>query len=764
MTERKTRDPFAGLIVDYVARNPTAPLRPRRLARQMGIDELEYPRFREAFAELRRAGRLGKRATAARTLVGRFHGTQRGFGFVRPEGPEPGEDIYVPLGSTGGALTGDLVVVELERRGRRGGSGRAGRGGTGSGGVGPRLSGEVVEVLERALEQVVGVLELVDGTWFLQPEGGRLTVPVVIDDPTTGVAGGGPPLRLAPGTKALVEIVEYPRGPGMLPAGVVRELLGAPGELEVETRSIVLAHGLPHRFSEAALEQARRAAEAAPVAPGAEPGTVDLTGLLVVTIDPEDARDYDDAVSLERAPDGATCELGVHIADVSRFVEEGSALDLEARERGTSVYFPRQVVPMLPPALSQGACALAPGQHRHALSVLITYDAEAGEVLGRRVRRSVIASRRRLTYEEAQQICDGHDCGAPVDVVDLLRSLERLARAIRRRRLRGGMLSLDLPEVSLVLDEAGHVVDARPEPDLFSHTLIEMLMVEANEAVAELLAQRGVPVMRRVHPPPKDDDFELLRRFARAAGHEFPDGPPGRAGLQRLIEAAKGRPESHVINLALLRSMRQACYSFGDEGHFALASERYCHFTSPIRRYPDLLVHRAVSRSLLGGPGPGPGDDAGALEALARHCTETERRAEAAEQELRQVLVLQHVAGRVGTTFRGVVTGVTGFGLFVQSPRFLVEGLLPQGRPGSGRWDISPDQGVARDPSTGAIYRLGDVVDVAIARVDVAQRHLDLELVSSSAPGRGGSRASTSCRRGAGAGAAARRSSSSRSR
>lgn len=751
MAEKKHQNPHVNQIADYLTRNPTAPLRPRRLARLMGIDELEYPRFREAFAELRRAGRIGRRAAkGAATVIGRFHGTQRGFGFVRPQGPEVRDDVYIPAGGTGGAISGDLVVVELTR---------ARRGGRGGAGGAPRLTGEVVEILERALEQVVGTLELVDGDWFLEPDGGQLVVPVAVDALPPGTAA------VAPGTKALVEIVDYPQGPGMLPAGVVRELIGPAGSLEVETRSVILARELPHVFSEAVLEQARRAAAQDPMGPGGEERT-DLTDLAILTIDPEEARDYDDAVSLERRADGVL-ELGVHIADVSHFVVEGSALDLEARERGTSVYFPRQVVPMLPPELSQGACALAPGVPRLALSVFIGYD-DDGEVLDRRVERSVIASRSRLTYEQAQRICDGDPAEVeggrvPAGIADLLRALEWLARRIRERRRRAGMLSLDLPEVRLVLDEGGRVIDARPEPDLFTHTLIEMFMVEANEAVAELLAARGVPVMRRVHPPPKDEDFDLLRRFARVAGHGFPEDRPGRKELQRLIEAVEGRPEGLVINLALLRSLQRAHYSVREEGHFALASEAYSHFTSPIRRYPDLVVHRMVSRYLLGVEDPEV-EDAEALEALARHCSETERRAEAAEQELRQVLVLQHLATRLGTTFEGVITGVASFGLFVQSPRFLVEGLLSQARLGDGPWEISPDRGVARDQGTGTTYRLGDLVEVAIARVDVAQRHLDLELVSSSGRGRRGSRASTSGRRARGAGGRARRNSSSRGR
>ncbi len=355
--------------------------------------------------------------------------------------------------------------------------------------------------------------------------------------------------------------------------------------------------------------------------------------------------------------------------------------------------------------------------------MFITYDAR-GEVLRSRMTESVIVSKQRLSYEQAQAICDGDPGGFPEEVVELVRDMEELARRLQARRRREGMLTLDLPEVTLVLDDSGRVIDARPAGREFSHTIIEMFMIEANEAVAELFANLEVPLVRRIHPPPDEESYGLLRALAETAGHPLPDREPTRRDLQKLLDAVAGLPEGYPINLTLLRSLQQARYSTAPEGHFALASGHYCHFTSPIRRYPDLLVHRQLTDHLRGRSLDHI--DAEELERRAEALSVTERRAEAAERELRQVLVLQHLAGRIGESFEGVVTGVTDFGLFVQSPRFLVEGLLRLEDLGREAWQADLDRGLVRGQRTGRVVRLGSVLKVTIAQVDVARRFLDL--------------------------------------
>ncbi|HUT78280.1 MAG TPA: ribonuclease R [Polyangia bacterium] len=684
-------------------------LKVRRLARMMGIADAEYGDFREAYKALRDSGRLLIGTTAALTLprgqdtlLGRFQSHPMGFGFVVPEEQSELGDLFVPPDLTGGAMSGDLVLARVVP-------------GQGRGKPGAR-SGEVLEIRERGLTRVVGTLEQEEGHWFVVPDGRRLGSPVVIRDaPVAGVGAG---------TKVVVDLIRYPAA-GELPVGVIIEALGQAGEPRAEILSVIRAHGLEERFSNEALEQARRAA--LDFDPRAAAGREDLTERVVITIDPETARDYDDAVSLDRDRSG-NLVLGVHIADVAHFVPEGSPLDLEARRRGTSVYFPRWVVPMLPETLSNGVCSLQEGIERYTKSVFVTYD-KAGRVLDRQIANTVIRSTKRLTYEQAQAICDGKTDGFDPRVVNLVGDLLVLARRIEARRTADGMIHLDLPEVELDLDDAGRVTGAHRGDAAYTHTMIEMFMVEANEAVAAAFAALGEPLLRRIHPPPSADDHAQLSAFVRACGHKLPSKPAHR-DLQALVEAARGRPEAHAINLALLRSFQRARYSTADEGHFALASRHYCHFTSPIRRYPDLTVHRALHAWLTGTLGRSGAEDrqarAETLERLAGDLSTAERRAQSAESEARLVLVLGLLAGRVGQTFAGVVTGVAEFGLFAQSPEFLVEGLIRLPDLGDDWWEVAAERGEVRGRTSGRRFRIGDPLEVRIAAVDISRRRIDL--------------------------------------
>jgi ribonuclease R len=696
---------YIDAILKYLSDRDYQPLKPRQLARLMGVAEEDYGSFRHAVKMLRDSGRVVMGAKDSltlpemgRELVGFFRPNPRGFGFVVPETPNSHGDLFIPPDATGGALNGDLVRARVRKQGRRDGE--------------LAFAGEIVEIVRRGNNRFVGTMESSRGAHFVIPDGRRMTTPIVIRD----VGTAGP----KPGRKVVVEIVKYPEG-RELPVGVIVETLGEKGELEVETLGMIRAHGIDDEFTEASLADARKAVDAFDA--DKADGRSDLRDLTIVTIDPPDARDYDDAISLTRTRDGKL-ELGIHIADVSHFVVEGTDLDEQARARGTSTYFPRKVVPMLPEILSNGVCSLQEGVDRFAKSAFITYDADAN-VTATRFCESVIRSSKRLTYTQAQDICDGKTGGYEPAVVELVQQMERLARRIEARRRKAGMLHLDLPEVALEFDDNDKVIDAHPTDDAYTHTIIEMFMVEANEAVAGLFSRLDRPVLRRIHPDPDPASGTQLTTFLRAAGHKV-SASLSKRDMQDLLAQVKGRPESYAVNLALLKTFQSAEYSPMQIGHFALASSHYCHFTSPIRRYPDLTVHRMLALYCRGQLDSRPPEDVSALVQLGEHCTTAEKRSEAAENELRELLILQYLATQVGESFRGVITGVANFGIFVQSPQFLIEGLVRIEDLGDDWWLVDAKLGTVRGERTGRKMRIGDLMEVRIAGVDEARRQLNL--------------------------------------
>ena len=699
---------YADAIVKFLSAREYQPLKPRQISRQMGVGDEDYGAFREAVKRLRDSGRvvLGGRSALmlpqmTGQVVGVYRANPRGFGFLVPETPNAHGDLFIPRGASGEAMSGDRAAARVKKRGMRQGK--------------TVYEGQIVRILQRGCNRFVGTLQRSGTAVFVMPDGPSVAQPIVIPD-----AGAAAPKS---GTKVVVEIVRYPAA-GQLPTGAIVETLGREGRLAVETAAVIRAHGIPDAFGAEALAEARAACDAFdPDAAARQGGREDLTRQTVITIDPPDARDYDDAISLACHRDG-TMTLGVHIADVSHFVTEGGALDAEARDRATSVYFPRRVVPMLPEILSNGVCSLQQGQPRFCKSAFIRYDS-SGEILGTRLAETTIRSTRRLTYAEAQCICDGQTGGFSRKVVQLVRRMEALARLIEARRRRAGMIHLDLPAVELVLDEKGKVVDAVPEDDAYTHTIIEMFMVEANDAVAALFDRLDRPILRRIHPSPDPAGQKQLGAFTRACGHKIP-ADLTRHDIQDLLAAVKGKPEAYAVNMAVLRTYQQAEYSPMRVGHFALASTHYCHFTSPIRRYPDLTVHRMIAEHCRGRLDSRPPEDLSALVTLGEHCSQAARRAEAAERELREVLVLQLLVGKVGEAFDGVITGVANFGLFVQMPRFNVEGLVRMEDLGDDWWEVDPQRGAIRGQRSGQVMRMGDVLAVRIAGVDVARRQLNL--------------------------------------
>jgi len=729
-------------IISHLRSDDYQPADPHTLASKLGPEPDRYNAFRHALREMIHAGRviLGTAGTivlpgahAARDV---FTGTYRhisrpnsgGFGFVIPTDPQAHEDLYIPEGHNGGAITGDIVRAKVTHS-RRGQEGKT------------LYEGRVTEIVQRTQRRFVGTLVRTGNEWTVLPDGKAFTDVIRAPDAASR--------HIRPGAKVVIELTSYPE-PGALAQGVITEVLGAAGEKDVDLKSVIVQFNLPGPFPQAVLDQARAVVDAYDPAAG-DTDRYDLSDQVICTIDPDDAKDYDDAISLRKLDDGHW-ELGVHIADVSHFVPEDSALDQEARARGNSCYFPGFVIPMLPEILSNGVCSLQESVPRFCKSVFITYDDTAMPV-GTKFANTTITSRKRLRYREAQALIDGatdipHPEGPrrpsdyPAEVIRLLLDMNTLAKRLQKRRLQQGQLVLDLPEVELVLDEDGKVVDAVEEDQSFTHTLIEMFMVEGNEAVARLLDSLGAPFIRRVHPEPEPQTSERLRHFALVSGHTI-DKVVDRAVLQRLLAGVRGKPEAFAINMAVLKSLTRAEYSPEPVGHYALASEKYCHFTSPIRRYADLTIHRLLDAYFearaLSGPGrtgakrrPRVEMDREAIPSydqlveLGRQISFTERRADDAERELRQVKILTLLKDHLGDVFSGVVSGITNFGIFVQLGTWLIDGLIRYEDLMDDWWDVDERSGSVHGQRTGKRIRIGDVMKVIVVSVNLERRELNL--------------------------------------
>ncbi len=731
-------DSIHSRILSHLKSPAYRPKEPKKIAAELELNQDDWANaFHQAMQELMDEGRvvLGARGavllpsnrTSPNEFTGSYRHNKRGFGFVVPQDPTAHEDLFIPKGQNQGAITGDIVRAKITSQGHKDGK--------------IIYSGRISEILERTQKKFVGSLQKVAGEWVVLPDGNTLTAAILTPDAASR--------HIRVGTKVVVELTTYPDG-GQRPQGVITEVLGAAGEKDVDLKALIVQYNLPGPFPEEVLAQARRAIDE--FDPEDEKSRrLDLTDQMICTIDPDDAKDYDDAISLRQLASG-DWELGVHIADVSHFVPAGSPLDEEAVKRGNSCYFPGTVIPMLPEMLSNGVCSLQADVPRLCKSAFIVLDRFARPTTAK-FANTVIKSRQRLRYKEAQAILDGasvipHPSGdrkiADYDpqVIRLLHEMNDLAKRIQQRRLHDGQLTLDLPEVDLVLDEDGKIVDAVPEDTSFTHTLIEMFMVEANEAVARLLNSIDVPFLRRTHPEPEPQGAERLRTFVQVAGHKLPK-QLDRKAVQQLLASVKGKPEAFAINLAVLKSLTRAEYSPKKIGHYALASEHYGHFTSPIRRYADLTIHRLLDayfaarettarKDILLKDQPTFDD----LIKLGKAISFTERRAEDAERELRQVKLLALMENHIGEEFQGVVTGITNFGIFVQLQTYLVDGLIRYPDLMGDWWDVDERGGFARGQRSGKKISIGDVVTARIVKVDSARRELDLAITA--LPGKAG--------------------------
>lgn len=637
------------------------------------------------------------------TVTGRLSCHRDGYGFVIPD--DGGEDLFIPARYLRENLHGDRVRAALEPR--RGRGGREGR---------------IVETLERGVGTVVGRYEAAGRAAFVVPDEARITCRIAIPPSARGNARNG--------EAVVAEVTAYPRE-GRDAAGRVIEVLGRPDDPEVEVLAIVRKHGLPHVFPPEVLAEAGAVPEN--VTDGDRQGRVDLRSETTVTIDGETARDFDDAVSVTREK-GDVIVLKVSIADVSHYVKPGSPLDLEALNRGTSVYFPDRCIPMLPEVLSNGICSLNPRQERLTVTAEMRFGRE-GELLAADFYPSVIRSDQRLTYTEVKEILvDGR-----VETADRhrgllgdLRTMEELALRLREKRKRRGSIDFDLPEPEIILDLQGRPESiGRAERNL-AHSIIEEFMLAANEAVAAYLEERGAPCLYRVHEPPDPLKLKDLRDFIKPLGLSFRMKGDRAAPeeLQRLLAAVDGRPEEKMVNEILLRCMKQARYAAENLGHFGLASPCYLHFTSPIRRYPDLVVHRILKEVLAKGMKKREQKALSArMPEIAELTSRRERTAMEAEREIVDLKRIQYMENRVGEDFDGFITGVTSFGFFVELAEFLVEGLVHVTALGDDYYRLLEKQHTLVGEASGRTYRIGDRVRVHVDAVSRAKRRIEFSPV-----------------------------------
>ncbi|HEX5070725.1 MAG TPA: ribonuclease R [Vicinamibacterales bacterium] len=640
-------------------------------------------------------------------IVGRVSTNPRGFAFVDPESPsdEAPRGIYIAGNNLNQAMHGDRVVVRLDHR------------------HGERTEGRIVRILERGMKTVVGRYELdASGLGFLVPFDRRLTTDVQIP---RGEARGA-----ATGEMVTVEITRFPTA--TRPAlGRVVEVLGpidAPG---VDTAVIIRKYGLEDAHSEAAIAEADRLGSR--VREKDIQGRMDFRGWATVTIDGETARDFDDAISIDRLPNG-NYWLGVHIADVSHYVQEGSALDAEAYERATSVYFPERAVHMFPAELSTGLCSLNPHVDRLVQSCLMEVDQRTGAVVRYETHDGVIHSDERMTYTAVNAILTDRD-PAMIEryrpLVPMFERMQELFHVLHGRRRRRGSIDFDLKEPAIILDEQGMVEAIIASERNIAHRLIEEFMLLANETVAAHLETHGVPTLYRVHEEPDPAKVEEFEEFIGTLGYTLTgsgdDIEP--RDFQRLVDRIAGKPEEKPIAFLMLRTMQKARYDAQNLGHFGLAARSYTHFTSPIRRYPDLVVHRTLRESRQGMDADRKAELTEDLPEIARHTSERERRASEAERELVQWKKVRFMTDKVGEEFQGYITGVSAFGLFIELVEHFVEGMVHVSTMADDYYRFVERAHILRGERNGRVYRLGDRVDVQVIRVDLERRQIDLGLV-----------------------------------
>ncbi len=713
-------------ILAFLARYPNQLFKKSELERRLSLKtEEEREALRAALHRLQEAdqinrvknGRFGHRAVA-QLVTGKLAMTKQGLGFVTVEGTD--EQVFIPPRFRGMAVHGDTVEVSLFAQPTRQQE------------EGDKPEGEITRVIERGRTDLVGTLEKSKNFFVVIPDDRRIARDVMVAQGALNNA--------KPGEKVIVQIETW--GVGHLsPEGRVVEVLGRAGEVSAEIKSVVSEFKLPLHFPREVSEEAERLPDVIPHDEIAR--RLDFRQQFCITIDPEDAKDFDDAVSLERMPDGSL-RLGVHIADVSYYVKEGTVLDREALKRSTSVYFPNMVIPMLPERLSNIICSLRPDEDRLAYSVFMTLTPK-GVVTEHEIRETVIRSKRRFTYEEVEHILSGgEDPSVPAPILERLHAMQELASNLTKKRMKEGSIDFDSAEAKFRFGDEGEPTEIIKKIRLKSHRLVEEFMLLANQVVAKHGGQakkeeQQRPFLYRIHDSPDPDRVRELAVFVAQFGYKLSlEGGVRSKQLQHLLEQIKGTEVENVINEVALRSMAKAIYSDQNIGHYGLAFDHYSHFTSPIRRYPDLVVHRLLKEYARGIPTSASSVELlkrreeihSRLPAIAKQSSAMERVAMEAERAAVKVMQVEYMKRHLGDEFEGLISGVMRFGVFIEINDLLVEGMIHVR-------DLEDDYYLYDEKSYALIgqrkgkrYRLGDTVKVKVIRVNAEEREIDFAMVT----------------------------------
>ena len=694
LKERKER------ILAYMESEGYVPIKRRDMRAMLSVPQEDREKFESLINELIAEGRVfetkkGKLASPKdlQMATGTFIGHARGFGFVTPDAG--GEDIFIPASETMGAMQKDRVLYKVLHKAEKG----------------KKADGVIVRILERGQQRIVGTFEAGSkGYGFVVADDKKIAKDIFISRENTKGA--------VTGHKVVVEITDYGED-RRNPEGKVIEILGHINDPGVDILSVIRRYELAVEFPEEVYAEIEHLGTE--VAEADKKGREDLRDLLTITIDGADAKDLDDAVSLKRLGDG-NFELGVHIADVSHYVRENTALDKEAYARGTSVYLVDRVIPMLPHKLSNGICSLNPHVDRLALSCLMEVNGR-GEVVSHRILESVINSDYRMTYTAVREILED---GAPAlleqyaEILPMLEDMEELRQILGEKRRKRGSVNFDLPESKIILDENGKPIDIKPYEKSIATNMIEEFMLVCNETIAENSFWQEMPFMYRSHQEPDEDKLEKMEQFLRGFGYYLrkKDGEIHPRELQKVLQKAEETDEERIITRMVLRSMMQARYTAENGGHFGLAAKYYCHFTSPIRRYPDLEIHRMIKKMLHGELD----EKASAyyrrkMPDWAKHCSKQERVAEDAERDTDALKKVEFMEDKVGQIYEGIISGVTNWGIYVELPN-TIEGMVALSQMDDDYYEFDEKKMLVFGKRTKKSYRLGDKVIVSVAKVD----------------------------------------------